>query len=211
MFPEYTRCERVVDAWIHGAGIAFSAAVTAGFLVAAGIFLTPLDVAGLGIYCAGMIGMFVSSASYNMVRRHSLKAILRRVDHSAIFVMTAGTYTPFALLKIGGTAGYALLAAVWLIAAAGVYLKLRHLHRIERISIALYLIQGWLIVLVFDPLMASLSARALTLLIAGGCLYTIGVVFHLWERLKFHNAIWHAFVLCAAVCHAGAVWDAAFC
>lgn len=210
MFPEYSKSERIVDTCIHVAGISLSVAVTVGLMLVAAVQLSALDIAGLGVYCLGMVGMFVSSACYNMVSHHTWKEFFRRLDHAAIFVMIAGSYTPFTLLKIGGAAGYGLLATVWAIAIAGVILKLRFPRRLERISIALYLIQGWAIVVALDPLMASLSTRALTLLVLGGCLYTVGVVFHLWERLKFHNAIWHGFVLVAAACHFGAVCDAVF-
>jgi hemolysin III len=208
LFPEYSKWERFVDACIHAAGISLSIAVTAVLVIAAAIYRSSLDVAGVGIYGLGMLAMFVSSACYNFVRRHSLKEIFRRVDHAAIFVMIAGSYTPFTLLKIGGTAGYGMLAAVWIIAAIGVFLKVRFPRRYDRLTLLLYLAQGWVIVVAFNPLLDSVSVRAVALLITGGCLYTIGVVFHLWTGLKFHNAIWHGFVLTAAVCHFGAVFDA---
>jgi hemolysin III len=146
-----------------------------------------------------------------MVRSHRWRGYFRRLDHTAIFVMIAGSYTPFTLLKIGGIFGYALLFAVWGIAILGIILKLLFPpHRFERLTIALYLLQGWAIVVAFDPLLDSISARAITLLVLGGCLYTVGVVFHLWKKLKFHNTVWHGFVLVAAVCHFGAICDAVF-
>jgi hemolysin III len=210
LFPQYSKCERIADAFIHVTGMSLSIAVAAGLMVVAIFHLPALHVVALGIYCFGMVSMFVSSACYNMLHSHRWREYLRRVDHSAIFVMIAGSYTPFTLLKIGGIIGYGLLAAVWGIAIAGVILKLRFPHRFERLAIALYLAQGWAIVVALNPLLASVSARALTLLILGGCLYSVGVIFHSWKKLKFHNAIWHGFVLVAAACHFGAVCDAVF-
>jgi hemolysin III len=210
LFPEYSKCERIADACVHVTGMTLSGIVTAGLTVVAALHLSALHVVALGIYCFGMVSMFVSSACYNMMQAHRWREYLRRADHSAIFVMIAGSYTPFTLLKIGGVAGYGLLAAVWMIAIAGVILTLCFPRRFERLSVALYLAQGWAIVVAFDPLLASVSVRALALLVLGGCLYSVGVIFHLWEKLKFHNAIWHGFVLLAAACHFGAVCDAVF-
>ena len=98
----------------------------------------------------------------------------------------------------------------WGLAISGVILKLRFPRRFERLAIALYLAQGWAIVVALNPLLAAVSVRVLTLLILGGCLYSVGVIFHSWKKLKFHNAIWHGFVLVAAACHFGAVCDAVF-
>jgi hemolysin III len=121
------------------------------------------------------------------------------LDHAAIFVMIAGSYTPFALV-VGGGAGTALLAAVWAIAAAGIVIKLRFPRRFDKLAIALYLAQGWIVLLALDTIMASLPDRAFAMLLAGGIVYTLGVAFHLMERLRFHNVIWHIFVLGGAAC-----------
>ncbi len=136
----------------------------------AALRLSLLHVFALGIYCLGMVSMFVSSACYNMMHAHRWREYLRRADHSAIFVMIAGSYTPFTLLKIGGLAGYGLLVAVWVIAIAGVILKLCFPRRFERLAVALYLAQGWAIVVAFNPLLASISARARS---GRACIFTI--------------------------------------
>ena len=136
---------------------------------------------GLIVYSIGLVGMFAASAAYNLVPHHGLKEILRRLDYAAIFVMIAGSYTPFALL-VGGGAGHAMLLAVWTIAVAGIVIQLRFPRRFDKLSVPLYLFQGW------------------TVLLAGGIIYTLGVAFHLMERLRFHNVIWHIFVLGGAAC-----------
>jgi hemolysin III len=137
-----------------------------------------------------------------------LKAILRRFDHAAIYVKIAATYTPFAMVKLGGAIGFGLLGAVWAVGLFGVAAKLFWPAQLVRTSYVLYLAQGWACVAALQPLTEALPARALTLLVVGGILYTLGVVFHLWQSLRYHNAIWHGFVLVASACHFAAVVDA---
>jgi hemolysin III len=139
------------------------------------------------------------------VVRPRLKEILRRLDHAAIFLMIAGTYTPFILIKMNTSWGLGLLAVVWSMAAIGIAIKLFAPRFLDGLSTALYLVQGWAVIAAWEPLMSAMPGRVLTLLVAGGVLYTIGVVFHLWERLPYQNAIWHGFVLSAASCHFAAV------
>ncbi len=208
MFPTYTKRERFADNVVHVAGVAFGVA-GAATLMAAAIGTSPArDIAGLAIYSAGLIGMFIASAIYNLVREPILKERLRRLDHAAIFLMIAGSYTPFALIKIGGGTGLALLAVVWGIACLGIAAKLWLPHRLERMSIALYLAQGWVIVFAIGPLVESVPQRSVVLLIAGGCIYTAGIVFHLLERMPFHNALWHVFVLGGAVSQFLSIYEA---
>jgi hemolysin III len=139
------------------------------------------------------------------VAQPRLKEWLRRFDHAAIFLMIAGTYTPFVLIEMNTPWGLSLLAVVWAIAAVGIVLQLFAPRYLGGLSVALYLIQGWAVLAALEPLMTALPGRVLTLLMAGGVLYTVGVVFHLWERLPYQNAIWHGFVLTAATCHFAAV------
>ncbi len=187
--------------------VLFSLAAAALLLVGAIGVLPAAIFVGLIVYSIGLIGMFAASAAYNLVSHVGVKEILRRLDHAAIFVMIAGSYTPFALV-VGGTGGHTLLAAVWAIAAAGVAIKLRYPRRFDKLSILLYLSQGWIVLLALDSITAALSNRALTLLVAGGIVYTLGVAFHLMERLRFHNVIWHIFVLGGAACQFVAIRDA---
>ncbi len=198
-FPSYTRLEHFADTCVHAVSLLFGVAAAIILLAAAIGTLPGADIAGLIVYSIGLIGMFASSAAYNLVSRHELKEILRRLDHAAIFVMIAGSYTPFALV-VGGGAGRSMLAAVWAIAAIGVAIKLRFPRRFDKLSILLYLAQGWIVLLALEPVTASLPSQALWLLLAGGIVYTVGVPFHLMEWMRFHNAIWHLFVLGGAAC-----------
>lgn len=187
--------------------VLFSLAAAA-LLLAGAIGVLPAAIfVGLIVYSIGLVGMFAASAAYNLVSHVGVKEILRRLDHAAIFVMIAGSYTPFALV-VGGRAGHMLLAAVWAIAAVGVAIKVRYPRRFDKLSVLLYLSQGWIVLLALDSITAALSNRALSLLVAGGVVYTVGVAFHLMERLLFHNVIWHIFVLGGAACQFAAIRDA---
>ncbi len=149
--------------------------------------------------------MLCCSGAYHMSSAPAWKNTLRRMDHAAIFVKIAGTYTPFALVKMGGTSGVTLLAAIWVVALAGAGAKLLLDAQWDRIAIAVYLALGWSGVLILQPLAALIPPQALILLCTGGVIYSIGVVFFLWESLRYHNAIWHLFVLMGTACHFGAV------
>lgn len=203
--PSYTLPERIADGCIHIIGVTASL-VALGALLTIGVQSeTALWAVGLTIYGLALVATFSFSASYNLVVRPKLKETLRRFDHAAIFLMIAGTYTPFVLIKMNTPWGLGLLAVVWTIAAVGVALKLFFPRFLDGLSTALYLVQGWAVIAAWEPLMSALPGQGLTLLMAGGVLYTVGVVFHLWERLPYQNAIWHGFVLSAASCHFAAV------
>jgi hemolysin III len=147
------------------------------------------------------------SAAYNMWPVSHTKWILRRFDHSSIYLLIAGTYTPFiAQLKIS-IASAGLLTGVWLAAGVGVVLKLVLPGRFDRVAVVLYLLLGWSGVMACGPVIASLPSLTFWLLAAGGVVYSMGVIFHLWRSLRFQNAIWHAFVLLGAVCHYTAVLE----
>ena len=205
-FPKYTLGERVADACLHAIGVTASLVALTVLVVFALNAGTALWAVSLTIYGLALVSMFSFSAGYHLVARPpKLKEWLRRFDHAAIFLMIAGTYTPFVLIEMNTPWGLSLLAVVWAIAAVGIVLQLFAPRYISRLSVALYLVQGWAVLAAIEPLISALPGRALTLLMAGGVLYTVGVVFHLWERLPYSNAIWHGFVLVAASCHFMAV------
>ena len=207
MFPTYSRAERAADAAVHLAGVVFGL-IAAAVLIFASVGRVPVrDVAGLGVYSAGLIGMFTASAGYNLVYRPTLKEWLRRIDHAVIFVMIAGSYTPFAL-KIGGTPGWSILCAVWAIAIFGVVVKLLFPRKLDRISVLLYLAQGWCIVFAIGPLVEAIPAASTNLLLIGGVIYSAGVIFHLLERMPFHNVVWHVFVLGGAIAQYASIYGA---
>jgi len=157
--------------------------------------------AGLLVYCVGLVAMLSSSALYNLAADGPKKEILRRVDHAAIFVMIAGTYTPFCLNRLDHGLGTFVLATIWLCASVGALLTFVFPHRNETARVALYLLMGWIVLIVIGPLSRAISETSLLLLLAGGAAYSVGAIFHLLDRVPFHNAIWHGFVLTAAALH----------
>ncbi len=204
-FPQYTLGERVADGTIHVISVAASLVALIALLVI-GIHTQMVSwVLALAIYGVALVATFSFSAGYHLVGRPKLKEILRRFDHAAIFLMIAGTYTPFVLIKMNNAWGLGLLAVVWTMAAIGIAIKLFLPRFLDGLSTALYLVQGWAVLAAWEPLRSALPGGVLTLLMVGGVLYTIGVVFHLWNRLPYQNAIWHGFVLTAASCHYAAV------
>ena len=193
----YPRLEHRADAVIHALGILFAINASAWLL----FHVTGLPVAvSVSVYCAGLLAMIGFSAAYNLMPQHRpSKQVLRRLDHAAIFIMIAGTYTPLAINRVGGFWGDFVLAAMWFCAAFGVMMKLLFPRRFEAASVALYVAMGWMGVMVIKPLALSVAAADLWLLLAGGLIYSAGVAFYLIERIPYHKAIWHGFVLTAAV------------
>jgi hemolysin III len=205
MFPQYSRAERIADAIVHAVGVMFALTACVTLAVTALPSAEPLLLFALGAYGVGLISMLGCSALYNLTKIENWKDIFRRLDHAAIFVMIAGTYTPFALISIGGAWGIDLLIFVWVTAFCGVVFKLLFPWRFERLSVAAYLLLGWSVLVALHPLLAAVSSIGIILLATGGVLYSLGVVVHLSRHLPYQNAIWHTIVLAAVACHFAAV------
>ena len=202
-----SRKEVVADGIIHVIGITAGLFGAAILVIAAATRGTPLELAALITYSGGLLTMLGCSAAYHLLRSSRRRELLRCFDHSAIFLMIAGTYTPFTLLRIKPLWAVALTAGVWSIAAFGIALRLIRPRVFDRLSIGFYLALGWAGLAAIAPLVPLVQVSTLVLLAAGGLLYTVGVLFHVWERLPFQNAIWHGFVLVAAAVHYAAVLD----
>jgi hemolysin III len=203
----YDRHELLADGVVHAIGVGLGLIAAIVLVVVACYFATAADIAAVSVYAAGLITMLALSAIYNLIPVSRWKWILRRFDHSAIYVLIAATYTPFiAQMKMSVTS-VVLMAGVWSVAAVGIILKLFFPGRFDRLAIGLYLAMGWSGVMVYDVIAAALPSFTLWLIAIGGLLYSAGVVFHVWEGLRFQNAIWHGFVLLAASCHYAAVLD----
>lgn len=199
----YSQIEHRADLAVHVAGMIF--AVNASAWLLAHISGSGVLVGSVSVYCLGLLAMIVASAAYNLWPHGVTKQVLRRLDHSAIFIMIAATYTPFAANRLGAVAGPTILIATWLCASAGIILKMLFPRRFETASLALYLAMGWMIVTVIKPLTASVATVDLWLLLGGGVVYSAGVAFYVVERIPFHKAIWHGCVLVAAILHYSAV------
>ncbi len=199
--PTYGRGERMVDRGVHYAGLLAALIGSIVLIVAAAERERALTIVSVAVYGVGLLGMIGASALYNFAAPSRRKEWFRRLDHAAIFLMIAGTYTPFALVRMGGGWGLGIAIFVWVAAVAGIALKLLYPRRFERLSILLYLALGWIILVALAPLFQAVSLPAIILLGIGGLLYSVGVLFHLWRRLPYHNAVWHGFVIGAAACH----------
>lgn len=200
-----TFAEQVADGTVHviGIGLGIAAVIT---LIAV-MWNTP-DIArqvSVFVYAVCLMAMLICSALYNIFAKEHKTGLLRRLDHAAIFLLIAGTYTPLAAMIIGGWTGGILLAVVWTGALAGAILKLAHLKSLDKVTVPLCLALGWIVVFAFKPLMDNASEFGFWMITAGGLLYTVGTAFYASKKLPFQNAIWHTFVLAAAVCHFSAV------
>lgn len=164
-----------------------------------------LNVTASAVFGASLIVLYTISTLHHAIPEHVAPRMLSLLDHIAIYFLIAGTYTPFALIALGGARGWWLFGAIWTLAAFGSALEFSPLHERAGFKIALYLIMGWLGMVTFAPLAARLQVGGTTLLLAGGVAYTLGVPFHLWRGLRYHNALWHAFVLTGSTLHFFAV------
>lgn len=170
MRRDYNRAERIADGIIHAVGLALAIGACAALVTLALPGADALRTFALAIYAAGLVTMLGCSAAYNLAPAGDWKGVFRRLDHAAIFLMIAGTYTPFTLVAIGGAWGWSLFGVVWTVAAAGAVLKLVWPYRLERVSIAIYLMLGWVILIAIGPMFAKMSLPAIALLAAGGLL-----------------------------------------
>jgi hemolysin III len=200
-----SRRELVADGIVHVIGVAAGVIGAIVLIVLAALHHTYVEIIAVSIYAAGMILMFSLSALYNMTRKSRYREYFRRLDHSGIFLMIAGTYTAFTTLMLKGEWAIYLTAIVWAIALFGICIKLFWPKRLEGVTTGLYIAMGWVGIIALEPILTSLGVAALVLLGTGGVLYMVGVIFHLWERLPYQNAIWHGFVVAAAATHYGAV------
>ena len=203
----YDRAEIIADGIIHAIGVLSGIIAATVLVVLAVVYADATDIVGVSIYVAGLLSMLVLSATYNLWPVSPAKWLLRRFDHSAIYLLIAATYTPFILELKDSVFALALLVCVWCVAIVGIVLKLRYPGRFDRVAVGIYLAMGWSGMMLYDSVVKALPAVALGFVLAGGVLYSLGVIFHAWRRLRFQNAIWHGFVLAGAACHYTAVLD----
>lgn len=201
MYPVYSRSERVADGSMHAIGVIGAVSGATLLLMWSARVASPWEIAAITIYAITLIATFVASAFYHMTPWESIRPVLRRIDHAAIYLKIAGTYTPLVAM-IGSGLAYFILGLVWALAIVGMTLKLLFWSTPGRSGPVLYLIMGWMsIILVWS----SWPVLPFGFIIAGGLLYTVGVVFHAAEKMKFATAIWHGFVIAASACFFAAI------
>jgi hemolysin III len=202
---DYDRVELITDGVLHVMGLVLGLGGAIAIIIITARSARVADTWSIVIYISALLTVLGLSAAYNMWPISPVKWVLRRFDHSAIYLLIAGTYTPFIAQLKSGLVSAGLMVGIWLTAIVGTTLKLLLPGRFERFGIALCLLLGWSGVMAYGPIAAVLPSVCIWLLVTGGVLYSAGVVFHCWESLRFQNAIWHGFVLMAAACHYSAV------
>jgi hemolysin III len=204
---DYDKDELIADGIVHAVGVVAGAVSITALLIIAAPAVGVWEFTSILVYGLGLMTVLTVSALYNLWPASPVKWMLRRFDHSAIYLLIAGTYTPFITQVKASAESLALLAGVWLVSVVGILLKLCFPGQFDRLSVALYLLLSWSGVMAYESVFGELAPSTVWLLAIGGIIYTAGVAFHLWESLRFQNAIWHGFVLVAAACHYGAVLD----
>ena len=201
----YTASEELANSLTHGVGLALSVIGATVLIISAVGTNDAWRIVASCIYAATLIMLYAASTLYHSVRKVTHKEIWQRVDHSAIYLLIAGTYTPFTLISLRGAWGWSLFGVVWTLALIGVLLKSRFGARLPALSTWIYLGMGWVIVVAMRPLSSHVAPAGLFWLALGGVLYTGGVVFYVWEKVRYSHAVWHLFVLAGSMAHFAAV------
>lgn len=206
MSADYSNREELANSLTHGLGVALSIAGLVLMVVFSSRFGDAWHVVSTAIFGATLVLLYTSSTLYHSFRGERIKQVLQKIDHAAIFLLIAGSYTPFVLVTLRGPWGWSLFGVVWGLAIVGVALKFWHAGRFRLVSTLIYIGMGWLVLVAFNPLSAALPAGGLRLLIAGGLCYTGGAAFYLWKSLPYQHALWHLFVMAGSACHWAAVF-----
>lgn len=200
--------DELANSLTHGLGILLGI-IAIPFLGAKAIISGNLSaIIGSGMFGLGFMMVFTFSTLYHSIVQPDIKKTFRILDHISIYFMIAGSYTPFILIYMPSKTGYIILAVQWILTFLGTIYKIFFTGKFKWFSTIVYLAMGWMIVLVIGPFVDSLPLLSLWLIVAGGLLYTVGVIFYKWYSLPYHHAIWHVFVLAASICHFVAVWVA---
>jgi hemolysin III len=197
----YTLGEEIANALTHGVGVGLAIAALALLVTFSGLYGDGWRVVSFSIYGATLILLYLSSTLYHSFSSPRLKRIFKGLDHAAIFLLIAGTYTPFTLVTLRGAWGWTLFGLIWGFALAGITFETIFLGRFMRYVVGMYIAMGWLVLIAVKPLVEVLPSGGLVWLSAGGLAYTGGVVFYAWKSLPFGHAVWHLFVLGGSVCH----------
>lgn len=199
--PFYTRREEIANSITHGIGAGLS---LVGLVVLVVIAWSQGDIwriVSFSIYGSSLLLLYLASTLYHSLQQPRVKHILRKFDHASIYILIAGTYTPYLLVSLRGSVGWTYFALVWGMAAAGIVWKMFFLGKLEVIATLIYILMGWMCLFAFEHMIAALPPLGLIMLIAGGVIYTLGVIFYAWHKLPYNHAIWHLFVLAGSICH----------
>ncbi len=198
---KYSSREELAHGISHGIGTGLSIFGLVILLITAIRYGNVWHVVSAAIYGSSLILLYLASTLYHLFSAPTAKRFFQQLDHSMIYILIAGTYTPLTLVTLRGAWGWTLFGLVWGMALCGLALELLIKKRIQWLSLTLYLGMGWLLVIAIKPLMASFATGGLMLLLAGGLFYSVGIIFYIWKNLSYHHAIWHLFVMAGSACH----------
>jgi hemolysin III len=201
----YTLGEEVVHGITHGIGTGLSIAGLILLVVLAIRYGNIYHIVSFSVYGATLVILYLASTLYHSFQHPTVKHVFRIIDHASIFLLIAGTYTPFLLVAIQGAWGWTLLFVVWGLAILGVSFKTLFIHRFQKLSVLAYILMGWLSVVAIKELLANIPLGGLILIGIGGVVYTVGVIFYALKRIRYNHAIWHVFVMGGSICHYFAV------
>ena len=202
---QYSIGEEIANSITHGIGIVLAIAALGILTAFAGAYGDVRHVVSVSIYGTTLVLLYTASTLYHSIQNPHAKGILQVLDHSAIYLLIAGTYTPFTLVSLRGPWGWWLFGVIWGFAVLGVVFQLSLLRRWRAVSLCLYIGMGWVVVVAIKPLIVSVATGGIVFLVLGGLAYTAGILFYCWEKLKYHHAIWHLFVLTGSILHFFAV------
>ena len=211
VLPLYTIGEEIVNSVLHGIGVLtatvgliFLTLKNLGFL--GGERTDSLNIIAVLIFGFTMIAMFLISTLYHAIQYQGAKTILRRMDHSVIFVFIAGTYTPYCLTALRGPWGWGFFAFEWALALTGIILNILDNKALKKVEVAVYIMMGWAIIIGFVPLVRTVPIISIVLLVVGGVAYTVGTIWYRMKNVRLSHAVWHSFVLLGAICHWFSIW-----
>ncbi len=193
--------EEIFNSITHGIGTLLSIAALVLLVVYAAIKGDAWHVVSFSIFGSTMVLLYLSSTLYHSFTKEKIKNLFARFDHAAIFLLIAGTYTPFLLTALRGTLGWTLFGIIWAVAITGVVIRSIYLTRFRKLMVGLYLAMGWMFVVAIGPMMQNLPVISIVFLFLGGVMYSIGVIFYAWRNLKYGHGIWHLFVLAGSILH----------
>ncbi|MCX7653914.1 MAG: hemolysin III family protein [Fervidobacterium sp.] len=203
----YSIGEEIANSVTHGIGAILGIAGLVVLIVFGGLSKDPLKITSFAIYGASLIIMYLASTLYHSIQHKAAKKVLEIIDHSAIYLLIAGTYTPFTLIPLKGRIGWIIFTIVWALSIVGVVLKVFFVKKFMILSTIVYIALGWFIVFAFKPLVNSVSKLTIWLLVFGGLSYTLGTIFYIFRRLRYGHMIWHLFVLFGSILHFFAVFS----
>jgi hemolysin III len=201
MTTRYSQSEEIASSLTHAAGAVLGIVALTVLVTLAALQGDIWRVTAFAVYGTTIVLLYLFSTFYHAIRRPHLKKVFRYLDHSAIYLLIAGTYTPFLLVKMRGAWGWSLFGTIWGLALLGIVLNFVLIGRSKWISTTVYIGMGWLVVVAIKPLVASVAAGGIAWLVAGGLSYTLGAVFYIWKGLPYNHAVWHLFVLGGSACH----------